>query len=57
MYLAAKEEERDTEEFKSNLVNDFSSIFLPGTDVTSHSALMMVYFSLMFPEVGEKVQA
>ena len=57
VYLAAKEEERDSEEFKSGLIQDFSSIFLAGTDTTSHSALMMVYFCLMFPEVGAKVRA
>ncbi len=35
---------------------DFSSLYIAGTDTTSHSAMMVVYYLIMHPEVRAKLE-
>lgn len=37
------------------MVYDFSSLYAAGTDTTSHSAMMMIYYLIMHPNVREKL--
>ena len=36
---------------------DFSSLYIAGTDTTSHSAMMVMYYIIMYPEVRAKLEA
>ena len=49
-YKSVSEEER-TPEFIQNLIQDFSTLFIAGTDTTSHSAMMLLYLIMMHPSV------
>lgn len=35
---------------------DFSSLYIAGTDTTSHSAMMVLYYLIMYPEVLKKLE-
>lgn len=34
---------------------DFSSLYVAGTDTTSHSAMMVIYYLIMYPSVRAKL--
>ena len=34
---------------------DFSSLYVAGTDTTSHSAMMVLYYLIMYPSVKAKL--
>ena len=54
LYNSVHEKER-TPEFLESIVSDFSTLFMAGTDTTSHSAMMLIYFIIMHPEVRMKL--
>ncbi len=35
---------------------DFSSLYIAGTDTTSHSAMMVIYYIVMHEEVQKKLE-
>ena len=54
IYDSVTKEER-TPEFITKVVYDFSSLYVAGTDTTSHSAMMILYYLIMYPNVRAKL--
>lgn len=54
MYVHA--EKKVTDDLIEELVYDFSNLFVAGTDTSSNSTTMLLYFCSKYPEVMKKVQ-